>query len=172
MGGRALLLSTATLAVAAAGCSGEQRASPSSPTGAVPIETYLLHADLSALQVVPPPKGGAGASARFNGRLGFGAAAGGMLRWTLSVSNTSGAIRAAHLHIGAPGKRGPVVLSLCPPPRCTSSISGTRTGLTRDSRLVWALLHRRVYVDVHTRRNPGGELRGRIRVAVLANATG
>lgn len=83
-------------------------------------------------------------------------------RFRLTTSRLTGSVLTAHIHTGAPGRNGPVLLSLCDRGRCglTGAVmtvpSGTVEGWIETMELLGA------YVDVHTKRNPRGELRGQI----------
>lgn len=83
----------------------------------------------------------------------------GGLAYAITVDGLSGPISAAHFHLGSPGQNGGVVFNLGP------SISGnTITGYwssPADS-LIVALMTGRIYVNVHTAANPGGEIRGQL----------
>lgn len=79
------------------------------------------------------------------------------LSWKLTFRKLSGPAMAAHIHLGRPGKAGGVALPLCGP--CKSGVSGTAT-LT--AALKKAILHGGAYVNVHTAKNPAGEIRGQI----------
>ena len=79
------------------------------------------------------------------------------LKWTLTFAKLSGKATAAHIHIGAKGAAGAVVIALCGP--CTS---GT-TGISPVTPTVKAAFKKhRLYVNVHTAKNPDGEIRGQI----------
>jgi CHRD domain len=79
------------------------------------------------------------------------------LDWTLTFQRLTGRAIGAHIHRGGPGTTGRVVVALCGP---------CRTGVTRTVRLRPALVEDLedglLYVNVHTRRNPRGEIRGNI----------
>jgi len=85
----------------------------------------------------------------------------GGLGFNIAVNGLSGPITAAHFHIGDVGKAGPIVFDIM------SSVSGNnivgywRPVVTIDS-LFNALLTGRIYVNVHTAANPGGEIRGQV----------
>ena len=86
---------------------------------------------------------------------------GGKLAWRLTFKNLSGPAIAAHVHTGAPGKPGPVVIPLCGP--CRSGAHGVfRGALGGRSVLLAEILHGRTYVNVHTKKNPNGEIRGQL----------
>jgi hypothetical protein len=55
------------------------------------------------------------------------------------------------------GVTGAVVIPLCGP--CTSPVTGSQS-VTTDQ--IIDLKTRKMYVNVHTNRNPGGEIRGQI----------
>ena len=69
----------------------------------------------------------------------------------------SGAATAAHIHSAPRGVAGPVTVPLCT--QCTSPVSGTVV-LTADQ--MKDLLAGKQYVNVHTAKNAGGEIRGQI----------
>ena len=85
------------------------------------------------------------------------------MSWRLNFSRLSGRAVAAHIHVGARGRPGPVALTLCGP--CRSG--ATRRNVTLPASLVRALEAGRAYVNVHTARNPGGEIRGQIAAVPL-----
>jgi len=84
-------------------------------------------------------------------------------------------ITAAHLHLGAAGENGPVVADLLSNGGITGSgrirriaaelradsLVGPLAGSTLSD-LVRAIQEERVYVNIHTDRNPAGELRGQL----------
>lgn len=82
---------------------------------------------------------------------------GSKLSWTLVFGKLSGKAQAAHIHLGRAGKAGGVVVPLCGP--CKSGVSGTAT-LTSAQQ--GAILGGGTYVNVHTAKNPNGEIRGQI----------
>jgi hypothetical protein len=117
--------------------------------------TYKLSAKLTVKQEVPRPKGApAAATGAFTGKL-----VGRKLTWKLTFKGLSGRAVGAHIHMGRPGKAGNVIVVLCPP-RCVSGKSGTTTvkKAVRD-----AIERNLTYVNVHTAKNPGGEIRGQVR---------
>jgi hypothetical protein len=112
---------------------------------------------LRARQEVPRPRGNVGrARGTFTAtvtRRGTTA----VLAWRLTFSRLTGRAVAAHIHRGLPGKAGPVVVPLCAPCR-----SGVRGGTNVNASVLAALEAGRMYVNVHTGRNPAGEVRGQI----------
>jgi len=116
--------------------------------------TSTYKAALTAGQVTPPVKGAKpGASGTFKATL-----TGTKLKWTLTYAHLTGPAVAAHIHLGAKGKNGIALVALCAP--CKSPISGTANSVTDD---VGALMLKAgAYVNVHTNKNPEGEIRGEI----------
>jgi CHRD domain len=121
------------------------------PPAAKPIN---LRANLNAAQEVPKQVVKApGATGTFTGTL-----AGAKLSWRLTYRKLSGRATAAHIHLGKPGKAGPVAVPLCGP--CTSGMKGSATLTAKQ---VAAVLGGGTYVNVHTAKNPAGEIRGGLR---------
>ncbi|MDX6470545.1 MAG: hypothetical protein QOF75_2348 [Gaiellaceae bacterium] len=116
--------------------------------------TLTFKAALSVAQVTPPPKGTkAGASGTFKATL-----TGTTLKWTLTYTNLTGPANAAHIHLGAKGKNGMALVALCSP--CKSPVSGTANSVTDDEAAL--MMKAGAYVNVHTDKNPEGEIRGEI----------
>lgn len=115
--------------------------------------TIRLHATLNARQEVPAQvvkdkKAKGVFTATLVGR---------KLTWKLTFSALTGKAMAAHIHMGKAGVSGPVLVPLCGP--CKSGAHGS----TRVSTAVKkALTHHKAYVNVHTAKNPNGEIRGQI----------
>ncbi len=115
--------------------------------------TQKFSAALNIGQEVPHPKGTkVGASGRFTATV-----TGTTLKWTLTFAHLSGQATASHIHGGVRGKAGPVLVPLCGP--CTSPASGTATVTAAE---IKDLLAGKDYVNVHTAKNPNGEIRGQI----------
>ena len=112
-----------------------------------------VRATLSAKQEVP-----AQAVANAAGRgLFTGTLVGRTLTWKLTFSHLTGPAAAAHIHLAPVGKPGNVVVPLCGP--CRSGAHGTAKLTAAD---VKALGSHRLYVNVHTAKNPAGEIRGQL----------
>ena len=115
---------------------------------------HKLSAKLTASREVPKPKGvPAGATGTFTGTL-----KGKKLTFRLTFAHLSGKAFAAHIHKGKAGVAGPVLVTLCGP--CKSPVSKTVT-VTSAARN--AIEHAATYVNVHTPKNLGGEIRGQIK---------
>ena len=116
-------------------------------------------AALNVGQEKPIPKGTKlGASGRFTATL-----KGTALTWRLTFRHLSGPATAAHIHMGRRKVAGPIVIPLCGP-SCTSPVTGGPVTLTADQ--IKDLLAGRYYVNVHTTKNPAGEIRGQITKAI------
>lgn len=127
-------------------------------------DTYNLTANLRARFEVPKPtRVPAGAVGLFTGKaveLDEGAA---RVSWRLTFSKLSGRATAAHIHAGRAGKAGGVLVPLCGP--CRRGQRGTATITGAQLRT----LRRGVaYVNVHTGRNPAGEIRGQVKASAAA----
>ena len=81
------------------------------------------------------------------------------LKWTLTYGGLTGAATAAHIHLGAKGVAGNVLVPLCPTPACKSGLKGT---IKVTKALTTAFAKHLLYVNVHTAKNPAGEIRGQL----------
>lgn len=112
---------------------------------------------LNARQEVPRPKGSANrARGTFTAtvtKLGTS----GTIAWRLTFSKLTGRATAAHVHIARRGRAGPVAVPLCGPCR-----SGARGRATLQASVLAALEAGRAYANIHTTRNPAGEIRGQV----------
>ena len=112
---------------------------------------------LNAGQEVPKPKGSVKrARGTFTATVTKSGTTG-KAAWRLTFSGLTGRALAAHIHTGQRGKAGPVVVALCGPCR-----SGARKSATLSASVLAALEAGRAYVNIHTARNPAGEIRGQI----------
>jgi len=119
--------------------------------------TLQFTAVLSAGQEVPHPAGTkVGASGKFSAKV-----TGTKITWTLTFTHLTGAATAAHIHTGKKGVPGAVVVPLCGP--CKSPASGSGT---LSSAVLAKMKSGGTYVNVHTTKNAGGEIRGQIREAM------
>jgi hypothetical protein len=118
--------------------------------------TVSLTAKLNASQEVPKPRAAAAARGTFSAGL-VRSGAGGRLSWRLTFQGLNGKASASHVHLGRRGKAGAVAVSLCGPCR-----SGARGTARLNAKTVTALLAGSAYVNVHTAKNPAGEIRGQV----------
>jgi hypothetical protein len=85
---------------------------------------------------------------------------GNKLKWKLTYAGLTGPAMAAHIHMGAKGKSGNVIVPLCGgTPACKSGLTGSAP-LTAQLKS-WFKKHL-LYVNVHTAKNPAGEIRGQL----------
>jgi len=130
----------------------------SAKTTASQATTYSYRATLSAKGEVPKPNAPTGAAGVFNATV-TDKAGKATIRWTLTFRRLSGRAMAAHIHKGAAGVAGPVVVPLCGP--CKTGQNG-RQAISHD--LSEALEKGGYYVNVHTAKNAGGEIRGQLKL--------
>jgi hypothetical protein len=86
-------------------------------------------------------------------------------RFRLTTSRLTSPALTVHIHTGAPRRTGPVLLTICDSGRCQLARGKLRifTTPTIESWIETITLLG-AYVDVHTERNPRGELRGQIEI--------
>lgn len=121
-------------------------------------EVYKLNARLTARAEVPAPKGvPAAATGSFTGTTIEPKTGKVRLSWKLTFSHLSGKAVAAHIHLGAKGKPGNVIVVLCGP--CKNG----QTGKALIARKIEDQMEAgKTYVNVHTVKNAGGEIRGQL----------
>jgi len=82
------------------------------------------------------------------------------LTWKLTWAKLSGGATAAHIHIGAKGVAGNVIVPLCTP---CGAASGSKSGTAKiPASLLKTIQKHGTYVNVHTAKNPNGEIRGQL----------
>jgi CHRD domain-containing protein len=147
---------------------------PSASTGSMSSgATEAFQARRDARNEVPPPNLDAGASP--SGMADF-KVSGTTVVYKLTVSGLSGAPTAAHIHLGAQGAAGPVIVPLtiaAGPSAGTGTGEGTfdaaavkgkkpdGSAMTLDD-VLSAMRSGGTYVNVHTANNKPGEARGQI----------
>ena len=124
-------------------------------------ESYKVSASLNVAQEVPKQvvktpnaRGSFSGTVVENGKKAT-------LKWKLSYSHLSGKATAAHIHLGKRGVAGNVLVALCGG-NCRSGMTGTAT-FSKD--VVDKIERGTTYVNVHTAKNPAGEIRGQVRVS-------
>ena len=122
-----------------------------------------LKTSLRAAQERPKPKGKVGRARGVFTVTITKKGSSAVLVWRLTYSRLTGKAFAAHIHSGARGKAGPVIVPLCAPCK-----SGARGSTTVDASVLTVLEAGRGYVNVHTTKNPAGEIRGQLGVAALS----
>ena len=100
---------------------------------------------------------------------------GGTVTYTVNITGLSAAPLASHLHLGAAGVAGGVVVPFKGlPTTATGTFTGTFTeadikpstspAVTTLADLIVQMRAGKVYVNVHTSNNQGGEIRGQVAV--------
>jgi hypothetical protein len=79
------------------------------------------------------------------------------IEYNITIAGLSSNLSAAHFHNAQAGTGGGVVQAIT---FLDSSSNGTWTGFTQN--IISELLRNRLYFNVHTANNPGGEIRGQI----------
>lgn len=82
------------------------------------------------------------------------------LTWKLTWAKLTGPATAAHIHLGGMGKAGNVVVPLCTP--CGNGTGSKRGTATIKASLLKTIQKHGTYVNVHTAKNPNGEIRGQL----------
>ena len=126
-----------------------------SVAGAAPTAGPKISAKLTAKAEVPPQT--------FKSTKGTGSFTGTLtgkkLVWKLTWAKLSGPALAAHIHLAKAGKAGNVAVPLCAGATCKSGVHGT---VTLKASVLKAIKTGGAYVNVHTAKNPNGEIRGQI----------
>ena len=86
-----------------------------------------------------------------------GTLSGKKLTWTLTFSKLTGPATAAHIHMAPKGVAGNVIVPLCGP--CKSPATGVSI---LNGTVIAAFKKGNLYVNVHTKKNPNGEIRGQV----------
>jgi hypothetical protein len=84
------------------------------------------------------------------------------LKWKLTFAKLTGPATAAHIHMAPMGKPGDVVVPLCGP--CRSGMTGTAKV---PAAVLKSMKNHLTYVNVHTAKNPAGEIRGQVVVTAM-----
>jgi hypothetical protein len=125
-------------------------ASPNAPTRST--KTTKLTAFLTVNQSIPTPTGASG-SGKFTATI-----SGRTIRWRMTFKGMTGAVGAAHIHSALAGRANPApAVPLCGPCR-----SGGTGKATVSAALLRKIVGGATYVNLHTTKNAGGEIRGQI----------
>ena len=123
--------------------------------------THTISATLNAKQEIPKQVVKApNAKGMFTGTV-VQKAKSATLKWKLTYSRLSGKATAAHIHLGKTGVAGNVIVPLCAG-NCHSGMTGTAR---ISSHIADQIEVGKTYVNVHTAKNPAGEIRGQVRVS-------
>lgn len=134
-------------------------------------QTFTWTADLNGGNEVPGVVTGAGGTATITVNMATN-----VLTYTIDVYNLPTGVTASHIHAGSNGVSGPVVINFTVVSATSNDfrIAGTvnlSEFVTRDAQGIRSiddvkqmLLNEDAYVNVHSSGNPGGEIRGQIRL--------
>jgi len=129
--------------------------------------SYAIKTTLNTKLEVPRPKGTTAATGSFTATLKVVNASKSTLTYKLTYARLTGKGLAAHVHLGAAGKTGRIVVPLCAP--CAS---GAHSAKAISSVAALAMIAGKAYVNVHTTKNPAGEIRGQIKAKPPAGGGG
>jgi hypothetical protein len=123
-------------------------------------------ANLSGQEEVPPIQTQATGMAEF-------IVMGDAVNYNVNSSNIQGAT-AGHIHLGKPGENGPIVITLFKYDTPMNQVSETGSFTAADQEgpmagqpyqeLGMAAINGSLYVNIHTEKNPNGEIRGQIQL--------
>lgn len=140
-------------------------------TAQAQAQTYIFTADLSGGNEVPPVTTGAGGTATITLN-----ATAGTVSWVIDVYNLPSGVTGGHIHAGAANVAGPVVINFNPTQNLSNDfrISGSANisaltpraaqGINSPEDFIQMLLNEDAYVNIHSQANPGGEIRGQLRL--------
>jgi hypothetical protein len=136
------------------------------PLGVASAASTNLDATMKGSSEVPKTNSSATGKAHFTI-----AANGKSIRYQMSANGLSGTPQAAHLHLGNPGQAGGVMLSIATKPfslplqgRLTAKQFSATGSVKTFDQAVSAVRAGRTYVNIHTQKFPGGEIRGQVRM--------
>jgi hypothetical protein len=121
-------------------------------------DTYKFSVKLNSRAEVPRPKGALSAKGNFTASY-VENSTGAVLTWQLNYSRLTGNALAAHIHKGKKGVAGAVIVPLCGPCK-----NGQKGKVNISKVVIDTLESGGAYVNVHTPKNQGGEIRGQIKV--------
>ena len=99
------------------------------------------------------------------------------LTYTVRVFNLPSGVTASHIHVGAQGTAGPVVVNFAPPVNASNDFGFTGNvafsafvlrpdqGIRSSDDMVQAIIGGNSYCNVHSTVNGGGEIRGQFTVS-------
>jgi len=112
---------------------------------------------LSGLQEVPPVNTPGSGTATLDVNVVTGALSG-----TLTFSGLTSNATASHIHQGAAGVNGPIIIPLAGGAGVTAGTWMVPAGTVMTPAQLAALQANQLYIQIHTLTNPGGEIRGQI----------
>jgi hypothetical protein len=140
-------------------------------TAPVSAQTFTLTATLTGAEETPAPGLNTGAFGNATVVVNMATRT---VTWTVDVFNFPSGITAAHIHVGAAGTAGPVVVNFTVPTSASNDfrIAGSATdaeftlrpeqGIRSGDDMFQAILGGNSYVNVHSAVNRGGEIRGQL----------
>jgi hypothetical protein len=140
-------------------------------TAPVSAQTFVLTATLTGAGETPAPGINTGAFGTATVTVDLTART---VTYTVQVFNLPSGVTASHIHVGAVGTPGPVVVNFAP--ALNSSNDFSFSGVVQDTAFVLrgdqgirsaddmfqAIIGGNAYVNVHSAVNPGGEIRGQL----------
>ena len=138
--------------------------------GAASAQTFTLTAQLNGANETPAALntgafGSATVTVDMNART---------VTYKVDVFNLPSGVTASHIHVGAAGTGGPVVVNFAPPVPASNDFGFSGTvkdtefvlrpdqGIRSADDMFQAILGGNAYVNVHSSVNPGGEIRGQL----------
>src|SRR5438874_4201293 len=134
-------------------------------------QTFTLTAELHGANETPAPGINTGAFGSATVTVDMNART---VTYRVDVFNLPSGVTASHIHVGAAGTGGPVVVNFAPPVPASNDFrfSGTvkdtefllraDQGIRSADDMFQAILGGNSYVNVHSAVNPGGEIRGQL----------
>jgi hypothetical protein len=137
-------------------------------------QTYTLTASLTGGNETPAPGINTGAFGSATVVVDMTART---VTYSVTVFNLPSGVTASHIHVGAVGTPGPVVVNFAPPVPASNdftfsgtvkdtdfvlSASNASLGIRSADDMFQAILGNNSYVNVHSSVNPGGEIRGQL----------
>lgn len=134
-------------------------------------QTYTLTANLTGGNETPAPGLNTGAFGTATVVVDMTART---VTYNVQVFNLPSGVTASHIHVGATGTPGPIILAFSPPPNASNDFSYSGTlkdtdfiarsdqGIRSADDAFQAILGGNTYVNVHSAVNPGGEIRGQL----------
>jgi hypothetical protein len=137
--------------------------------GNIVFPTASITTALSGAEEVPPLSTPATGTANLSVNFGTGAISG-----TVSFSGLTSAATAAHIHQGAAGVNGGVIVALEGGAGATSGTWTVPAGSVLSGADLNSLVNDELYINLHSSGNPGGEIRGQItyRIALTFGLSG
>jgi hypothetical protein len=121
-------------------------------------DVFAYRSALTANQEVPKAAAPVGAGGLFTAKVTKDGTSY-TISWKLTYRKLSGPAVAAHVHRGRPGVAGGVILALCGPCRNGQTGSAPITKAVAE-----AMRKGAAYVNVHTKKNAAGEIRGQTKL--------